>query len=97
MNLKQLRNTIQKTRLFSDAQKVDLLVKLDDASEADQKKLEAGIDVFDHEYTKRMAKRKTEMQALLGEMVEGMTEEEAKLNQEAIAEIVVGMGLLTSK
>jgi len=97
MNLKQLRNTIQQTRLFSDTQKVELLVKLDDASEADQKKLEAGIDVFDHEYSKRMTKRKAEMQALLGEMVEDMTEEEAKLNQDAIAEMVVGMGLLTLK
>ncbi|MEK7577694.1 MAG: hypothetical protein AAB492_03730 [Patescibacteria group bacterium] len=97
MNLKQLRNTIQTTRLFSDAQKVDLLVKLDEASLEDQTKLEAGIDVFDREYEKRMAKRKEEMQALLGEMVEGMTEEEATLNQQAIAEIVVGMGLLTTK
>lgn len=94
MNLKQLRIKIQKTRLFSDAQKVELLVKLEDASEEDQKKLEAGIDVFDREYSKRMAKRKKEMQALLGEMVERMTEEEAKLNQDAIAEMVVGVNLL---
>lgn len=97
MNLKQVRNKIAQTRLFSDAQKVELLVKLDDASETDQKKLEAGIDVFDREYEKRMAKRKAEMQALLGEMVDGMTDEEAKHNQEAIAEMVVGLGLLTSK
>lgn len=97
MNLKQIRNKIQKTRLFSDPQKVELLVRLDDASEEDQKKLESGIDVFDHEYEKRMAKRKAEMQALLGEMVEDMTDEEAKLNQKAIAEMVVGLGLLTSK
>ena len=97
MNLKQLRNKIQTTRLFSDPQKVELLVKLEDASEEDQKKLEAGIDVFDREYGKRMAKRKAEMQALLGEMVEDMTEEDAKLNQEAISEIVVGLGLLTSR
>ncbi len=96
MNLKQVRKKIQQTRLFSDAQKVELLVKLEDASETDQKKLEAGIDVFDREYSKRMVKRKTEMQALLGEMVENMTDEEAKLNQEAIAEIVVGLGLLTT-
>ncbi len=94
MNLKQLRNKIQKTRLFSDPQKIDLLVKLEDASEADQQKLEAGIDVFDREYEKRMAKRKEEMQVLLGDMVEDMTDEEAKVNQKAIAEIVVGMSLL---
>ena len=97
MNLKQLRTKIQNTRLFSDPQKVELLVKLDDASEIDQKKLEAGIDVFDREYEKRMVKRKDEMQVLLGDMVENMTNEEAKLNQEAIAEIVLGLRLLTSK
>ena len=68
MNLKQLRNKNTKTRLFSDPQKIDLLVKLEDASEADQQKLEAGIDVFDREYEKRMAKRKEEMQVLLGDM-----------------------------
>ena len=97
MNLKQLRNKIQTTRLFSDPQKVELLVKLEDASEEDQAKLEAGIDVFDREYEKRMVKRKAEMQALLGDMVENMTEEEAKANQDAIVEMVVGLGLLTSK
>lgn len=97
MNLKQVRKKIQQTRLFSDAQKVELLVRLDDASETDQKKLEAGIDVFDREYEKRMAKRKEEMHALLGEMVETMTDDEAKANQESIAEMVVGLGLLTSK
>ena len=97
MNLKLLRNTIQQTRLFSDTQKVELLVKLDDASEIDQKKLEAGIEVFYREYEKRMGRRKDEMQVLLGDMVENMTNEEAKLNQEAIAEIVLGLRLLTSK
>jgi len=94
MNLKQVRTKIQKTRLFSDFQKIELLVKLEEASEEDQKKLEAGIDVFNREYETRMAKRKEEMQALLGEMVEDMTEDEARLNQEAIAEIVVGLNLL---
>lgn len=97
MNLKQVRTKIEKTRLFSDPQKIELFVKLDEANEEDQKKLEAGIDIFDREYEKRMAKRKKEMHTLLGEMVEDMTEEEAKLNQDAIAEIVVGMGLLTAK
>ena len=72
-------------------------MKLDDASEIDQKKLEAGIEVFDREYEKRMGRRKDEMQVLLGDMVENMTNEEAKLNQEAIAEIVLGLRLLTSK
>ena len=43
--------------MFSDAQKVSLLVQLADASEEDKRKLEEGIDAFDREYKATMEKR----------------------------------------
>ena len=46
----KIRKKIRNTRLFSDSQKIDLLVNLEEASLEDKKKLESGIDMFDREY-----------------------------------------------
>lgn len=93
--MQNLCKKIQATRFFSDAQKVDLLVALNDASEADKKKLEAGIDVFDREYEKSVKKHSAQIQSILGHAVKDMTEEERKLNQDAIDEIKLGLAFLT--
>ena len=93
--MKNLTKKIQKTRLFSDAQKVAIFSMLDDASEADKKKLEAGIDVFDREYATSVKKHAAQIQSILGHAIKDMTEEERKLNQDAIDEIKLGLAFLT--
>jgi len=94
MTLANLSKKIQQTRLFSDAQKVDLLVKLNEASAEDVKKLEAGIDVFDREYKEAIDKRSKEILELLASLLKDMSAEEKKKHQEAIDEMVMGMALL---
>lgn len=89
-----IHKKIQKTRLFSDAQKVQLLVQLADASEEDKWKLEAGIDAFDKEYKEAMEKRGEEILELLTTIMNDMPEEERKKNQDTIDEIVMGTAIL---
>lgn len=89
-----IHKKIQATRLFSDAQKVQLLVQLADASEEDKKKLEEGIDAFDREYKDAMGKRGEEILELLTTIMKDMPEEERKKNQDTIDEIVMGTAIL---
>ncbi|GEM_PF-709709 len=89
-----IHKKIQATRLFSDAQKVQLLVQLTDASEDDKKKLEEGIDAFDREYKEAMGKRGEEILELLTMIMKDMPEEERKKNQDTIDEIVMGTAIL---
>ncbi len=93
--LKNLARKIRDTRLFSDPQKVELLVILEEASAEDKKKLEAGIDAFDREYKAAVVKHTAQIRSLLGHALKDMTEEERKLNQDAIDELKMGLTLLT--
>lgn len=92
--MKNLTKKLKNTRLFSDAQKVALFVMLDEASAEDKKKLEAGIDVFDHEYAKAVKKHTAQIEAILGHAIKDMSEEERKLNQDALDELKLGLALL---
>ena len=95
MTLKSMiHKKIQQTRLFSDAQKVSLLVQLADASEEDRQKLEEGIDAFDREYKASMEKRGEEVLELLTTLMKNMSEDERKKNQDTIDEVVMGTALL---
>ncbi|MEK7533520.1 MAG: hypothetical protein AAB542_03740 [Patescibacteria group bacterium] len=97
MTSKQMiHKKIQQTRLFSDAQKVSLLVQLADASEEDKRKLEEGIDAFDREYKATMEKRGEEVLELLTTIMKDMPEEERKKNQDTIDDIVMGTAILQS-
>ena len=89
-----IHKKIQQTRLFSDAQKVSLLVQLADASEEDRQKLEEGIDAFDREYKASMEKRGEEVLELLTTLMKNMSEDERKKNQDTIDEVVMGTALL---
>lgn len=93
--MKNLSKKIQKTRLFSDPQKLELLVGLESASEADKKKLEAGIDAFDAAYAKAVVKHGAQIQSVLGHAEKDMSEDEKVRNAEAIAEINIGLALMT--
>lgn len=95
MTSKQMiHKKIQATRLFSDAQKVDLLVHLADASEEDVHKLEEGIDAFDREYKASMEKRGEEILELLTSLTKDMSDDELKKNQDTIDDIVMGAAIL---
>lgn len=97
MNLKAISQKIKHTRLFSDAQKVELMALLPDASEEDIRKLGEGIDAFDQKYTRSMAKHSKKMQELLVEFMKDVPEEEKASYQEAIDEIAMGTALLQSE
>ena len=93
--MQNLCKKIQATYLFSDAQKVDLLVVLNDASSEDKKHLEEGIDIFDKEYAKAIAKHGAQIQSVLGHAVKDMSEEEKRQNNDAIEEMKLGLAFLT--
>lgn len=93
--MQNLCKKIQATRLFSDPQKVDLLVKLEEASEADKKKLEAGIDAFDEAYAKAVVKHTAQIRSVLGHAVKDMSEKEKKFNADAIDEIKLGLAFIS--
>lgn len=94
--MKSLIKKIHDTRLFSDPQKVELLAMLEEASEADKRKLEAGIDAFDREYKKAVTKHTAQIKSILGHAVKDMTPEERKLNQDALDEIKLGLAFLNA-
>jgi predicted outer membrane protein len=94
MSLKAVSKKLQKTRLFSDGQKVDLFVKLAEASDEDIAKLEEGIDAFDRAYEKAMNRRSKEALKALETVLSDMSPEEKQRNQDTIDEIVMGIALL---
>ena len=92
----KIRKKIRNTRLFSDSQKIDLLVNLEEASLEDKKKLESGIDMFDREYKISMEKHAQQVRSLLGHAVKDMTPLEKKKHQDALDEIDFGLALLAA-
>jgi hypothetical protein len=92
--LQNLCKKIQATRLFSDAQKIELLVLLWDASEADKKKLEAGIDAFDAQYEKAVAKGRQKIKSVLGHVEKDMNPAEKAENQAALDQLSLGLAFL---
>lgn len=87
---------IQNTKLFSDAQKVALLVAIVDATDEDKAKLGAGIDEFDTRYDNAIKKHTAQIQSLLGHTLKDLTPEEKKAQETALRSIRAGFGLLTS-
>lgn len=94
MNLKAVSKKIRFTRLFSDAQKVEILSMLPEASKDDVGKLEAGIDAFDKQFKATIEKRSREIMSLLTDLMKDMPEEEKKKHREAIDEITMGLALI---
>ncbi len=96
MNDSKISKKIQATKLFSDAQKVDVLVALADASEADKAKLEAGIDAFDEQYEKTIAKHTQQIKSILGHALKDAMPEDKKAQEEALQVVTTGLGLLSA-
>lgn len=95
MNDLRINKKIQATKLFSDAQKVDVLVAMAEASEEDKAKLEAGIDAFDREYQAAITKHTQQIRSLLGHTTKDMSPEEKKKHEESLGLINAGLGLLS--
>jgi len=96
MNLKWIHNKIKHTRLFSDAQKVELMALLPDASAEDIRKLGDGIDAFDTRYTHSTARHGKKIQQILADLMHDVPKEDRASYQEAIDEIAMGTELLKS-
>ncbi len=93
---KAVHNKLKNTRLFSDAQKVELFALLPDATEEDIRKLEEGIDAFDRRFHQTVARRGRQIQELLTDVVSHMSEEDREKNQSAIDELNLGLAILAS-
>lgn len=94
--MQSLCKKIRDTKLFNDAQKVELMAALEDASTTDKKRLEAGIDIFDREHKKAVEKHSAQLRSLLGHLERTMSEEDRKANKDAIDEMKLGLTFLTS-
>lgn len=68
---------------------------LEESSSDDKKKLEEGIDVFDREYSRAVNKHTAQIESILGHAIKDMSEEERKMNQDALDELKLGLALLT--
>ncbi len=85
-----IRKKIKETRLFSDSQKVELLVVLPDASDEDKTKLLAGIEAFDTDYARAVKQGTQKIKSVLGHATKDMTDEEKIAFDQ---DLVVNVGL----
>ena len=95
MNLKEVSQKLKNTRLFSEAQKVELFALLPEASEEDIRKLEAGIDAFDAQYASSIKKHSQEVMDALTTIMKNIPENERQQYQDEVDEIAMGLALLT--
>lgn len=96
MTLNLIRKKIQSTRLFSDPQKIELLVRLENASDEDVRRLEEGIDAFDAAYNTALAMQGQRIKTILDDITAGASADDLRRNQSAIDEVRMGMTLLAS-
>ncbi len=89
-----LKKKIQHTRLLSDAEKIELLVRFDELSYDDRKALEETIEGFDTQYAASSGVLKDEMQKGIAVLQEDVSEEEKVQTEDAIAVTQLGLGLL---
>jgi len=92
----RIRKKIQATRLFSDTQKIELLVKLAEASQEDKKKLEEGIDVFDATYGKAVEKHAQQVRSIIGHLRTELSPDERAQQEEVLDAIDLGFDILSA-
>ncbi len=94
MNLKQ---KIQKTKLFADSEKIALLVKLDELSVEDKSELESVIDRYDAEYKASVTKLTDELAVGVDKLASQAKTENQKQNVgDAAASVALGLGIVSS-
>jgi len=89
-----LKKKIQHTRLFSDVEKIELLVKLDELSDGDRNVLEETIDGFDAKYTASVGSLTDHINKGLTSLDQSLSEEEKAQMEEATLAVKVGLGML---
>lgn len=89
-----VKKKIQHTRLFSDTEKIELLVRLDKLPDSDRLALEEAIDGFDAKYT-------TSVHTLTDSIDKGITSLDRELSEQEKAQIAdaalvvkAGLGML---
>jgi len=92
MSNKAVKEKIQSTRLFSDAEKIALLVRWDELLEEEIQKLEKVIDVYDQRYSQLVAGLKHEVEESLGSLGPNDSQE----LEDAQTLIRAGLGTLSS-
>lgn len=95
-NDSKIRKKIHDTKLFTDAQKVELLVGLDEITASEKRQLEESIDTFDLEYRQAVDKHTQQVRSLLGHLTKHMTDEQKKKHQDTLDEIELGLSLLSA-
>lgn len=90
-----VKKKIQKTRLFSDAEKIELLVRLDELTADDQRVLEETIDGFDATYVASVGALKDGVQHGLAALNQDLSEEEKAQTKDAVMATQLGLGLLS--
>lgn len=95
-NDSKIKKKIRNTKLFTDAQKVELLVGLEEITPAEKRQLEEVIDVFDAQYRQAVEKHVQQIRSLLGHLTKHMTNEQKKKYQDTLDEIKLGLSLLSA-
>ncbi|MBD3363035.1 hypothetical protein GF362_04920 [Candidatus Dojkabacteria bacterium] len=91
MNKQNLKEKIQNTKLFSNNEKIRLLVKFDDLSKKELKNLNEVIDDFDASHTSLCKKFKVNMKEELEKIQKQNNLEEVK---DAISKINNGLDII---
>lgn len=89
-----LKRKIQHTRLFSDTEKIELLVLLDELSAEDRRALEETIDGFDAKYVSSAGALKDDVQKGLTALNHDLSEEEKVQMEDAVMATQLGLWLL---
>lgn len=89
-----LKKKIQYTRLFSDVEKIELLVRLDELSGGDRNVLEETIDGFDAKYTASVGSLAHDIDKGLTSLDQSLSEEEKAQIGDATLAVKAGLGML---
>ncbi len=95
--MQDLKKKIQKTKLFSDAQKVSLFADLESLPDHDIAVLLETIDIYDREYDRLVTKLKDELSQELDILKTRGSYASNQAMQDAITRIQLGMRLLTTQ
>lgn len=92
--MEQLKHKIQNTNLFSDEDKIAILVAIDTYEESDRTKLEAIIDEFDAAQKTAVSEYKKSVDMVLNSVVEKAKPLDKKRFQSAAGSIRQGVDTL---
>lgn len=89
-----VKKKIQHTRLFSDTEKIELLVRFDELSDSDRLALEEAIDGFDATYTTSVASLTHDIDRGIASLDQELSEQEKAQIADAALVVKAGLGML---